>query len=125
MPAEVPTYWLTRFWFQRSLGFIYLIGFLILVNQFRALCGSRGLLPARLFLKRVSFWDAPSLFWIHSSDGFFLALAVFGAVLALLALSGVSDAFGLAPSVAVWGLLWLIYLSFVNIGQTFYGFGWE
>ena len=26
---------------------------------------------------------------------------------------------------SVWALLWLLYLSFVNVGQTFYGFGWE
>ena len=25
----------------------------------------------------------------------------------------------------MWGLVWLLYLSFVNVGQTFYGFGWE
>jgi hypothetical protein len=23
------------------------------------------------------------------------------------------------------GLIWILYLSFVNVGQTFYGFGWE
>src|SRR5690349_14531570 len=28
-------------------------------------------------------------------------------------------------SVTVWALLWILYLSFVNVGQTFYGFGWE
>src|SRR5207302_185186 len=28
-------------------------------------------------------------------------------------------------STLVWFLLWVIYLSFVNIGQTFYSFGWE
>ena len=28
-------------------------------------------------------------------------------------------------SAAVWALLWILYLSFVNVGQTFYGFGWE
>jgi hypothetical protein len=50
-------YWLTRFWFQRSLGFIYFTGFLIALNQFRALCGAHGLLPARLFLKRIEFGD--------------------------------------------------------------------
>jgi hypothetical protein len=125
MPAEAPSYWLTRFWFQRGLGFIYFIGFLILLNQFRALCGARGLLPARLFLKRVDFWDAPSVFWIHSSDTFLWALAVLGLLLSIAALTGLSDAFGLLPSAATWGLLWLLYLSYVNIGQTFYGFGWE
>ena len=24
-----------------------------------------------------------------------------------------------------WVLLWIIYLSLLNVGQTFYGFGWE
>lgn len=27
--------------------------------------------------------------------------------------------------VLIWFLLWAIYLSYVNAGQTFYGFGWE
>ena len=25
----------------------------------------------------------------------------------------------------MWAALWVLYLSFVNVGQTFYGFGWE
>ena len=28
-------------------------------------------------------------------------------------------------SVAVWLAMWALYLSVVNVGQTFYGFGWE
>src|SRR6185295_12342128 len=32
---------------------------------------------------------------------------------------------GTVTSAIVWGALWLLYLSFVNVGQTFYGFGWE
>jgi hypothetical protein len=28
-------------------------------------------------------------------------------------------------SVAVWLAMWALYLSIVNVGQTFYGFGWE
>ena len=24
-----------------------------------------------------------------------------------------------------WAVIWVLYLSFVNVGQTFYGFGWE
>ncbi|HUP58312.1 MAG TPA: lipase maturation factor family protein [Bdellovibrionota bacterium] len=118
-------YWLTRFWFQRGLGFIYFIGFLILLNQFRALCGENGLLPARLFLKRIDFWDSPSLFFISSSDRFLWAMAALGLLLSVSAMTGLSDAFGLVPSLLVWAALWALYLSFVNIGQTFYGFGWE
>src|SRR6185312_7313070 len=26
---------------------------------------------------------------------------------------------------AIWAVLWVLYLSFVNVGQVFYGFGWE
>jgi hypothetical protein len=118
-------YWLTRFWFQRGLGFIYFIGFLILLNQFRALCGENGLLPARLFLKRVGFWDSPSVFFLDHSDRFFWVMAALGLLLSVSAMTGLSDAFGLVPSLLVWTTLWVLYLSFVNIGQTFYSFGWE
>jgi hypothetical protein len=120
-----PTYWLTRFWFQRSLALIYFIGFLIVANQFRALCGENGILPARLFLQRVGFWDSPSLFFIDHSDRAFFIGACLGIVLAVIALSGLSDAFGQITSMIVWSALWILYLSFVNVGQTFYGFGWE
>jgi hypothetical protein len=119
------TYWLTRFCFQRALAVIYGLGFLIALNQFRALCGRSGLLPLQLFLNKVGFWDAPSLFWINQSDGFITGLAALGLALSVFAFAGYSDAFGTALSVCTWVLLWLLYMSFVNVGQAFYGFGWE
>jgi len=118
-------YWLTRLCLQRSLGFVYLIGFLIAFNQFRPLAGEHGLAPIRHFLQRVDFWDAPSLFWVDASDRTTAAVALTGVFLAACAVTGLSDAFGMAVSVSVWFLLWLFYLSFVNVGQVFYGFGWE
>ena len=118
-------YYLTRFCFQRALAFIYFIGFLILVNQGLPLLGARGLLPAKNFLKRVNFWDAPGIFWLDSSDRFFRTMAWLGLALATLALTGISDAHGMVLSTLVWLALWVLYLSFVGIGQTFYGFGWE
>lgn len=120
-----PDYWITRFVFQRLLACIYLIGFIVVVNQFIPLCGAKGLEPASLYLSRLRFWQAPSLFWINSSDQFFLLMGWLGVVLSILAVSGISDSYGIYFSVFVWGLLWLLYLSFVNIGQTFYSFGWE
>jgi len=117
--------WLTRFYFQRALGFIYTLGFLIAVNQFRALCGERGILPAKLFVKKVEFWNSPSLFWLNSSDTFIMVLAYLGLIFAVLATLGISDAFGPWVSGIFWFCLWLLYLSFVNVGQTFYSFGWE
>jgi hypothetical protein len=118
-------YWLTRFLFQRALGIVYLVAFLIAFFQFRALCGEHGILPVPLFLKRIRFWEAPSLFWLSPTDRAFALAAALGIALSLLTLTGLSDRFGIWVSVAVWGLLWLLYLSFVNVGQTFYGFGWE
>lgn len=63
-------YSLTRFVFLRLLAFIYFIGFLIILNQSQGLLGSHGLLPVKLFIKKVSFWEAPSIFWFYHSDAF-------------------------------------------------------
>ena len=125
MTGEVDRFWLTRFCFQRFLSFIYLIAFLVTLNQARGLIGESGLLPIRLFLGRVKFWDAPSLFWVNSSDQFLFIIALAGVFLSLMAITGLADSFGIWVSVGVWFLLWLFYLSFVNVGQTFYSFGWE
>ena len=118
-------YQLTRWLFQRALAGIYLVGFAAAVNQFRPLLGTRGLLPVPSFLERVGFWSYPSLFHAHYSDMFAMALAWTGLALSLLALSGFSESFGTPVSMTVWALLWLLYLSFVNVGQTWYSFGWE
>ena len=104
---------------------IYLVAFLVALNQFRPLLGEKGLLPVRLFLPEVSFWDAPSLFWLNYSDRAFAIAAWLGVILSVVVISGVSEARGLALSAVTWGLLWGLYLSFVNVGQVFYGFGWE
>ncbi|HEY9016237.1 MAG TPA: hypothetical protein VIM84_14385, partial [Gemmatimonadales bacterium] len=118
-------YWLTRWLFQRSLALIYLVAFAVAVNQFRPLLGTRGLLPVPFFLQQVDFLQSPSLFFLHYSDGFAMALAWTGVALALVALSGFSENFGTPVSMVVWFVMWLLYLSFVNVGQTWYSFGWE
>jgi hypothetical protein len=118
-------YSLTRFTFQRLLAFIYFIGFLIAVNQFQGLSGSHGLLPVKLFVKKIDFWDSPSIFWFYNQDFFLIGMAWLGLGLSIAALAGLTDLFATWVSMLSWLLLWLIYLSFVNVGQTFYGFGWE
>ncbi len=123
--GQAGDYWLTRWLLQRSLAAIYLVAFLVAVNQFNALLGSHGLLPVPFFLKNVSFWRSPSLFFLHYSDGFAALLAWTGVGCSVLAISGVSERFGTPVSMAVWGVMWLLYLSFVNVGQTWYAFGWE
>lgn len=125
--SELTQYWLTRLIFQRALAGVYLIAFLIAFNQARPLIGERGLLPAKLFLRdsNLKFWDAPSLFWFNSSDRALFLLALLGVGLSLFALSGWSEKLGLVVSMGTWLILWAVYLSFVNVGQTFWGFGWE
>ncbi len=118
-------YWFSRLLLQRALGFIYLLAFVNALNQFPALCGSNGLLPIGPYLRQVSFKSAPSVFHLSYSDGLFKGIAWVGIFLSFIALSGISDSGPLWLSMLVWFLLWALYLSIVNVGQLFYGFGWE
>ena len=38
---------------------------------------------------------------------------------------GVADRYTSWVNALVWLGIWVLYISFVNVGQTFYGFGWE
>lgn len=118
-------YWISRFIIQRGLGFIYLMAFLVAFNQFRPLLGENGLLPAPNFLSQTTFRQFPGLFQFHYSDRFFGWVAGAGIFLSLLALTGISDAGPLWVSMLIWFLLWALYMSIVNAGQIFYGYGWE
>ncbi|WP_374029716.1 lipase maturation factor family protein [Bdellovibrio bacteriovorus] len=118
-------YTFTRFLLQRGIAFLYLMGFLIAANQGRGLLGQHGLLPIHLFTARTRFWDNPSIFYWKNSDGFISGIAWLGVFISTLALLGLSDAFGYLFSFVIWFSLWVLYSSFVNVGQDFYGFGWE
>src|SRR3954466_5921370 len=118
-------YWLARFLLQRGLGLVYLIAFVVVLEQFRPLLGEDGLLPVPQFLARVSFQKAPSLFHFRYSDRLLVAVAVTGIVLSLAVVAGIPDLLPAPITVAIWLLLWALYLSIVNVGQTFYAFGWE
>src|SRR3954462_3862437 len=118
-------YWLARFLLQRGLGLVYLIAFVVVLEQFRPLLGEDGLLPVPQFLARVSFQKAPSLFHFRYSDRLLVAVAVTGIVLSLAVVAGMPHRLPAALPVAIWLLLWALYLSIVNVGQTFYAFGWE
>jgi len=117
--------WLTRLLLQRALAAIYLISFLVALNQFKPLLGERGLLPVPVFLQRVRFRQAPSIFCWRYSDRLLDVVAWTGIVLSALALTGLSEKGPIWLSMATWLVLWMLYLSLVNVGQNFYGFGWE
>ena len=117
--------WYSRFLFERSLALMYLVAFAVAANQFVPLLGEHGLLPASRFTQFVPFRASPSLFYLSPTDTAFRIAAWSGIALALLALSAWPQLRGTIASAVVWGALWLLYLSFVNVGQIFYGFGWE
>jgi hypothetical protein len=121
------SYWLTRFVILRLLGLVYFFAFLSLATQVLPLIGSHGLLPAASFLSRLEhyfgsrtdgFLQYPGLFWLDASDPFLLSMAWSGVGLSLLVLVG------FANSILLF-ILWALYTSFVNIGQDWYGYGWE
>ena len=122
---SAPDSWLARFLVQRGLAAIYLIAFLVALNQFRPLLGERGLLPVPRFVAAVPFRRSPSLFHLHYSDRFFGVVAWSGVTLSAAALAGLTDRGPVWVSMLAWLVLWALYLSIVNVGQTFYSFGWE
>ncbi|MEU9776849.1 lipase maturation factor family protein [Streptomyces sanyensis] len=118
-------YWLSRLVFQRALAVVYLVAFLSAALQFRALIGERGMLPVPAHLRRVPARAAPSLFRLRYSDRLFACTAWCGVLLAAALAAGAADRLPLAVAMAWWAALWVLYLSIVNVGQTWYGFGWE
>ena len=120
-------YHLARFLILRLLGLVYLTGFAILINQVLPLLGSRGLLPVGEFTTRMAerlgstsagYARWPSLFWFAHSDALLLGLAWCGAILSALVMLGLSNAVAMT-------ILWALYMSFVHVGQDWYGYGWE
>ena len=110
---------------QRGTALMYFVAFLSALHQFRPLLGENGLLPVPQYLKRISFKRAPSIFHYHYSDRFLSAVCWLGLSLSVAALSGWSESGPIWLSITVWLSMWVIYLSLVNVGQSFYGFGWE
>ncbi|MEW2049682.1 lipase maturation factor family protein [Streptomyces sp. NPDC051445] len=120
-----PEYGLSRLVFQRALAGLYLVAFLTAALQFRALLGERGMLPVPRFVERVPFRRAPSLFKLRYSDRLFAGCAWTGCAVSAALLAGLDGLLPLWAAMLLWLVPWALYLSIVNVGQTWYGFGWE
>lgn len=117
--------WLSRWLFERALAITYLVAFATVLGQFRPLLGEDGLLPVPRYLAGTTLRQAPSLFRIHYSDRLLTAVGWIGVAVAALLLVGLPQRAPLGVSLLAWLVLWFFYLSVVNVGQRFYGFGWE
>ncbi|AJF68479.1 lipase maturation factor family protein [Streptomyces vietnamensis] len=120
-----PDQWLSRIVFQRGLAGLYCVAFLSAAFQFRALIGEHGMLPVPEYVRRTRPRHTPSLFHWRYSDRLFATVSWSGFALALALVAGAGDAVPLPVSMLLWLVLWGLYLSIVNVGQTWYSFGWE
>ncbi|XP_074641578.1 lipase maturation factor 1-like [Tubulanus polymorphus] len=129
---ESGSYWLTRIVFLRSLSFIYFIAFLVGLHQNKQLIGKNGLLPADTYLENIksreglpwkSFATVPTLMWFvdyrNHLDWWLDGFAYSG-----LALSAFVFWNG-GANIIIMLCLWILYHTIANVGQRWYGFGWE
>jgi hypothetical protein len=121
------SYWLTRFMILRLLGIVYAVAFLVLINEIIPLIGTDGLLPVDIFLKdagkafgstATGFLRLPSIFWFTQSDTALMTAAWIGFALSCVVIAGFAN-------VPLLTIIWFLYMSFVHVGQDWYGFGWE
>lgn len=117
--------YLVRLLLQRGMAAMYLVAFVNVVCQFKPLLGERGLLPAPEYLSGLSWRQAPTVFLFGYSDRWLTIAGWTGVVLSVFGVVGLTEAGPVWVSLAAWLVLWVLYLSIVNIGQRFYGFGWE
>ena len=110
---------------QRGVAALAFVAFLSTLNQFRPLLGEHGLLPVPELLRIARRLRGPSLFRWGYTDHRLVAIAVTGMLLAASVVLGLPQLGPPFVPMLVFLALWILYLSIVNVGQTFYGFGWE
>ncbi|MFC0680992.1 lipase maturation factor family protein [Lysobacter korlensis] len=120
-----PDYEFGRQALQRGIAAVYLIAFVSTANQFPVLLGDRGLLPAPQLLRHPALLRGPTLFRWRYSDALLRAVSWTGAAIALVIVLGLPQLGPPWVPLLAFLVIWLLYMSIVNIGQTFYGFGWE
>lgn len=120
-----PSYLLTRWMFIRMIGMIYFVAFASLGVQIMGLIGSNGILPAAHYLETMrqrmgssAYLHLPTLAWLDCSDEALLLMCGAGAFLSLLVVLRFAPALLLV-------ILWALYLSLYQVGQTFLSFQWD
>ena len=123
---DASTYELTRFAVLRLLGLVYFAAFGSLALQLDPLLGvARPAAHPRSFSRSTTRGSAPKRTGAcrrssgsGASDGALHAACYVGLALSVAVLLGATNAL-------VQLALWALYLSFVHVGQIFYGYGWE
>jgi lipase maturation factor 1 len=111
--------------FLRTLGLVFLIGFLSLWVQVQGLIGPDGILPAGDYLAAIAqqigfarFWFVPTVLWLGAGA------TALNLTCGLGTLAAVGLLLDLWPR-ATLALCWVLYLSLVSVGQDFLSFQWD
>src|SRR5262249_36024735 len=120
-----PDQWIARVLFHRALGVIYLDAILLAVVQPRPPLRERGLRPIPRLVASLPVRQHPSHFYWRYSDRLAMGVSWAGVALAVAVIVGAGDLVPAPVAMLMWLALWALYLSIVNVGQTWYAFGWE
>lgn len=109
--------------YLQSLGLLYFAANLSLFFQAGPLYSAEGVLPIEAYLQLAQtygtgFWEAPSIYWFISADRWLPWAAAAGMLIGIVAALGWADSL-------LFFAAWVLYVSIVNTGQIFYGYGWE
>jgi hypothetical protein len=108
---------------QRGVAAVFVVAFVSSALQFPALLGERGLLPVPSADRR--FWRGFTLFRWGYTDRRLAAVCWTGVGIAALLVLGLPQTGPDWLPMVAFLALWFLYMSVVNVGGTFYGFGWE
>ncbi len=122
---DAPEYGFARQVLQRGIAALFFVAFTSTLNQFPALLGERGLLPVPAYLARIGKPLRPSLFTWRYSDGLLRTVCWIGVAISTSLILGLPQMGPPWVPMLAFLSLWLLYMSIVNVGQTFYAFGWE
>ncbi|MFK0008748.1 lipase maturation factor family protein [Paenarthrobacter sp. NPDC090520] len=120
--VDARDYELARQVLQRGTAALYFLAFLSTLNQFPVLLGERGLLPVPDLARRMG---RPTLFRWRYSDRLLRLVCWVGLAVSATLVLGVPQAGPPWVPMLAFLAVWFLYMSIVNVGQTFYGFGWE
>jgi hypothetical protein len=125
MPFKKSNYTLTSWIFIRCIGVIYLIAFISFFVQYEGLIGQNGIIPFARYLDSLqtnlgskAYWLVPTIGWLNGTDIFLYWQLIISIIFSILLIAGILPFFSSL-------LVWVSYLSIVNIGQAFMSFQWD
>jgi hypothetical protein len=123
--VEPVQYKIASWTFSRLMGILYILAFLSIQWQIKALIGSEGISPFQEFFARISstasefgFRTHPSILWFITDDDYLIWICWLGVA------SGVTLFLDIVPFVSAF-VAWAIFLSICVAGQTFFMTDWD